>query len=124
MLSVACELAIRVLIYLAGSSKPHSLCRISTVAEATGLSHPSVAKTMHELVRGRLLQSTKGRRGGFQFARDPAKLHLYDVVEAVDGARGIARLDAPFPGKKWAKVQKQIIGYFKTTTIRQLADGG
>jgi Rrf2 family protein len=54
-------------------------------AEELGVSPSYLAKVLQSLVRGGLLSSTRGAAGGFELARDPAKLSCLEVLEAVDG---------------------------------------
>jgi|SRR5436190_656670 len=48
-----------------------------------------LAKILQRLARKGLLVSQQGTRGGYVLARDPAKISIVDVVEALDGPIGI-----------------------------------
>jgi Rrf2 family protein len=48
-----------------------------------------LAKIMQRLARKGLVQSQQGTRGGYVLARDPAKISIVDVIEALDGPIGI-----------------------------------
>ncbi len=56
-----------------------------SVAAATGLPVPTVAKLMGSLAKAGLLTSSRGPSGGFRLAREPQAITLADVVEAIDG---------------------------------------
>ncbi len=48
-----------------------------------------LAKILQRLARKGLLVSQQGTRGGYVLARDPSKISIVDVVEALDGPIGI-----------------------------------
>jgi Rrf2 family protein len=48
-----------------------------------------LAKILQKLARKGLVQSQQGTRGGYILARDPAKISIVDVIEALDGPIGI-----------------------------------
>jgi Rrf2 family protein len=48
-----------------------------------------LAKILQRLVRKGLLLSHQGTHGGYVLARDPSKISIVDVIEALDGPIGI-----------------------------------
>jgi Rrf2 family protein len=48
-----------------------------------------LAKILQRLARKGLLLSQQGTHGGYVLARDPSKISLVDVIEALDGPIGI-----------------------------------
>jgi FeS assembly SUF system regulator len=57
----------------------------ASVAAATGLPAPTVAKLMGCLAKAGLLTSSRGVAGGFGLARPAGEISLADIVEAIDG---------------------------------------
>lgn len=57
----------------------------ASVAGATGLPVPTVAKLMGSLAKAGLLESSRGVAGGFRLARPAEAVSLADIVEAIDG---------------------------------------
>ena len=55
------------------------------LSEAYDLPPELLAKVLQKLVRGRLLTSIQGIRGGYGLARPAAAISLADVIQAVDG---------------------------------------
>jgi Rrf2 family protein len=55
------------------------------LAETYDLPPELLAKVLQKLVRGRLLTSIQGIRGGYGLARPPASISVADVITAVDG---------------------------------------
>ena len=55
------------------------------LAEAYDLPPELLAKVLQKLVRGGLLASVQGIRGGYALARPAASVSVADVIQAVDG---------------------------------------
>jgi Rrf2 family protein len=58
---------------------------IKKISEDLGLSSPFLGKILQNLVKQKLLVSTKGPNGGFALARPADKITLWDIVIKVDG---------------------------------------
>jgi Rrf2 family protein len=84
LFSRACEYAVRALFEMARRPERESWT-IQELANRTDTPAPFLAKTFQSLVKGEILISTKGRRGGFAFARPPQKITLMEIVELIDG---------------------------------------
>ena len=55
------------------------------LAESYDLPPELLAKVLQKLVRGRLLTSIQGIRGGYGLARPAASISVADVIQAIDG---------------------------------------
>lgn len=85
MLSNTCKYALRALIYLGKFSESDKRIGIKKICEDLGLSSPFMGKILQNLVKQKLLVSTKGPNGGFALARNANEITLYDIVIKVDG---------------------------------------
>ena len=56
----------------------------SSLAERIGAPQNYLGKLLQALARAGVLQSQKGSRGGFQLARSPESISLFDIVEPID----------------------------------------
>ena len=65
-----------------GYKQVYSAPEISTL---TGLALPNVSKILKALVRGNLLESRRGARGGYRLARDPHLITVQQMIEALNG---------------------------------------
>jgi Rrf2 family transcriptional regulator, iron-sulfur cluster assembly transcription factor len=74
MLSNTCKYAVRALIYLAKFSKEGKMIGIKKISEDLKLSSPFLGKILQNLVKQKLLVSTKGPNGGFALAKHSSKL--------------------------------------------------
>jgi Rrf2 family protein len=82
--SATTEYAIRALAHMATlETGDRILAR--DLAAATGIPRQFLGKILHRLARLGLLESAKGRGGGFRFQADPKSLKVADVVSAVEG---------------------------------------
>ncbi len=128
--STGAEYAIRAMAYLATQSKngPSSL---KNIVGHNGLRPPFMAKTLHQLVKQKLVASQKGPGGGFALAKEPKKLTLLDIVQAIDGdldftrcAVGMARCSSDMPcplHDSWRQVRANIQDYLENQTLDKLA---
>lgn len=85
MLSNTCKYALRALIYLGKFSEEDKRIGIKKISEDLGLSSPFLGKILQNMVKQKLLVSTKGPNGGFALAKNPEEVTLYDIVIKVDG---------------------------------------
>jgi Rrf2 family protein len=76
------EYGLRCLLRLAGVTDGHSLT-IPEIAAAEELSAPYVAKLLAVLRQGGLIESVRGRAGGYRLARTPAEISLGAVMRVL-----------------------------------------
>ena len=78
------DYAVRAVYYLTtlGSA---SRAATSQIAEDQHIPPSFLAKIISQLSVAGLLHTSRGARGGVSLARDPEKISLLDVVEAIDG---------------------------------------
>jgi len=55
------------------------------IAEKYNIPLEYLLKILQQLVRANILRSKRGPRGGFNLARNPNKITLLEVIEAVEG---------------------------------------
>jgi Rrf2 family transcriptional regulator, iron-sulfur cluster assembly transcription factor len=85
MLSNTSKYALRGLIYLAKYSKDDSRIGIKKISKDLNISSPFLGKILQNLVKQKLLVSTKGPNGGFSLGKPPEEISLWDIVTNVDG---------------------------------------
>jgi Rrf2 family cysteine metabolism transcriptional repressor len=71
------------------------------------------------LRRAGILQSQRGVKGGYSFARPPSEISVLDVVELLDGGLGA---DAATNGTIWADAVEAVKGVLGGATIAELAE--
>ncbi len=73
------DYAIRALIYLARS--PHQVSSVNTLVEDLQIPKAFSRRLLQILSKKGILQSAKGKGGGFRLRKSPARIKLKDLVE-------------------------------------------
>ena len=55
------------------------------IAKALGIPKEFISKILQSLTESGIVESKRGKNGGFTLAKDPSKIRLIDVVAAIDG---------------------------------------
>ncbi len=102
------------------------------IAKAENLPCRFLAKILQTLARRRILESCKGRDGGFTLRLDPHGVCLLDIVCALEEvpsfqrcAMGRQRCSTTQPcamHEGWAELRSRIISYLKGISIANLAE--
>ncbi|HAT73314.1 MAG TPA: hypothetical protein DCS63_10920 [Elusimicrobia bacterium] len=77
------DYAARALVFMARANKP--TVSVTQMQETVGVSRPFLRKTMQKLHKAGILQSVKGKGGGFALARRPETITLAALVAALQG---------------------------------------
>ena len=85
MLSNTCKYAVRALIYLGKYAEDNTKIGIKKISSDLNIPTPFLGKILQNLVKQKILVSTKGPNGGFGLGKKPADISLYDIVRIVDG---------------------------------------
>ena len=130
IISRTSQYAIQALIYLA--TQPGGRPVLSRdIACGLGVPPPYMAKVLQGLCRGQLLDSTRGRRGGFKLRGGAEHTNLLEVVLLTDGPRvdrecllGLKACqdETACPmHRNWKSVKKDIHACLGGITLRHLA---
>lgn len=82
-ISEAANLALHTLMLMASESERP--LRTKEAAATLRVSDNHLAKVLQRLARARLVTSTRGPGGGFLLGRQPRKITLLEIYEAIDG---------------------------------------
>ena len=135
MLSNTCKYALRALIYLAKFSRPDKRVGIKKISEDLELSAPFLGKILQNLVKQKLLVSTKGPNGGFSLAKSAGEITLWDIVTNVDGEEFFTNCliglepcntydkSRPLCPVHWqySKLRNEISKFYKETTLAHIS---
>jgi Rrf2 family protein len=107
-LSPAAELGVRAALVLTEhyGKGPVTLSQIGEVSELSG---EYLSKVLAMLSRANVVNSVRGKHGGYVLAADPSTINLLQVVEAIEGptALNLCQFDPPrCENVKDCKVQK------------------
>ena len=126
MLSGTAEYALRAVIRLAGENNEEPVA-VRALADELGIPANYLSKIFHTLARDGILDSVRGKGGGFRLAVLPERLSLLRVVAAVNGGYPDTRCvlgraqcsdRSPCPvHHKWKPVGEEIREFLKGTTV-------
>jgi Rrf2 family transcriptional regulator, cysteine metabolism repressor len=84
-LSLKVEYACQVLAQLGYSVEAAELPHIDDLAKAEAIPSNYLVQILNELRTAGLINSRRGKQGGYALARPPAEISLYDIMQAVEG---------------------------------------
>ncbi|MGE5926530.1 MAG: RrF2 family transcriptional regulator [Gemmatimonadota bacterium] len=125
------EYALRA-VYFIAESPGGTPVPVSDIASALQVPRNYLSKTLHQLARAGVLQSTRGQLGGFQLASSPERLMLGDVVRPFLPAEGRAcvlgreRCSDLTPCAahfRWKEASERMRRFFDATTVADLLKG-
>lgn len=130
--SKATGYGIRALAYLARHSGERP-CGLREIAEAEQIPALYLSKLLSDLRRQRLIRSTKGIHGGYELARRPEEITLWEVFNILEPdphldicilARDECDLETDCPlHPEWGEMRRKLIEFFQSKTILQIAAG-
>ena len=82
--SKRCEYGIQGVLYLAAHMDKDAIPS-DDIAKALNIPKEFISKILQSLTESGIIESKKGKNGGFALAKDPKKIRLIDVVAAIDG---------------------------------------
>ena len=109
---------------------------IKKISADLSLSSPFLGKILQNLVKQKLLVSTKGPNGGFSLSRAPEDISLWDIVVNVDGEEyftncliGLRPCKAHDPSKpfcpvhfKYEELRKVTGDFYRETSLKMISD--
>ena len=131
MLSNTCKYAIRALIYLGKHSTDGTRLGIKKISTDLTIPTPFLGKILQNLVKQKILVSTKGPNGGFGLGKKAEEISLYDIVRIVDGEDYFKNcliglqpcsvhsgIEKPCPvHTRFSPIRLQLIKFYEETTI-------
>jgi len=101
------------------------------MSESTALPHPVVSKMLKTLAGAELLQSHRGAKGGYSLARDPERVTVADILEALEGPLALMECSAG-PGhceqesscgvrEPWQRINRSVQAALEAMTLAELA---
>ena len=65
--------------------KDEKIILSQSISKAYGIPLEYLLKILQQLVRANVLRSKRGPRGGFSLAKNPKKITMLEIIEAVEG---------------------------------------
>lgn len=128
MLSQTAEYALRAVLYVAQHGDRR--VQVSEMAGALRIPRNYLSKIVHTLARARVLESTRGKAGGFRLASAPNRLYVVEVVAPFDRVEETRRCLLGRPQcsdrtacaahTRWKEVAERVARFFRETTVAEL----
>ena len=105
---------------------------VRTISQEEDISYQLACKLMQKLHNAKLLESMMGPRGGFRLSREPSKINLLEVIEAIQGPLNFNKCllsenacgrkkSCPITGRL-AELQGQVGNYLSSITLDQVVE--
>ncbi len=127
-----CDYALRILesAYRSGDS----YVSVSDISEQEEIPYAFARSIQHDLVKGGLIKTVRGARGGLALDCDPANITLLEVLEVVQGPVSVSlctvdkeyckRCGGCSYHKLWIGADSILNSYFDSITLKELIDCG
>jgi len=136
MLSNTCKYAVRALIYLGKFSEDGEKIGIKKIAGDLEIPTPFLGKILQNLVKQKILTSTKGPNGGFGLGKPADEITLFDIVKTIDGEDFFhnclishescaSRHEAGKPcavHNRFSEVRAELMEFYSKTSIAKIID--
>ena len=128
--SKACELGLQAVLFL--STREKRIYNAIEVSKELKVPKEFVSKVLQTLTNCGIVGSKKGKNGGFYLAKEPGKIKLIDIIEAIDGLDLFKTCVLGFPGcsseepcpvhDKWGKLREEAFRMFSEETLENLKE--
>jgi Rrf2 family protein len=103
--------------------------RVNWIADQHGIPARFLVQILLQLKSGGIVASTRGAAGGYQLARDPAQITLAEVMDVIEGQRGVVTLSATTPTtashvllEVWNEIHRTEREMLDNTTLADLVE--
>lgn len=127
-----CDYACRIL--RAAYKSGDAYVSVSDIAEREDIPYAFARSIQHDLVKGGLIKTVRGARGGLALNCDPAAVTLLEVLEAVQGPVSVSLcvVDPEYCAKQkdcaynklWQGADQLLNAYFGAITLQDLIEQG
>lgn len=127
-----CDYACRIL--RAAYKSGDAYVSVSDIAEDESIPYAFARSIQHDLVKGGLIKTVRGARGGLALNCDPASVTMLEVLEAIQGPVSISlcAIDPEYCEKQegcaynkvWQGADRLLNAYFASITLEDLFEQG
>lgn len=129
--SKKCEYGLQAVLYLA-AKEVGGIVSAEEIAKKLNIPKEFVSKILQNLTESGIVNSKKGKSGGFSLAKHPANIRLIDVVAAIDGLGIFSTCVLGFPNcspdhpcplhEKWGALRTSAYNMLTEQTLDQLKE--
>jgi len=129
--SKKCEYGLQAILFIATHPSGETVSA-EKISKALKIPREFVSKILQDLRESGLICSVKGKSGGFCLGKDPSKIKLIDIVEAIDGLEVFDSCVLGFPEctpetpcpmhDKWGVLRDQAYQMLSAESLDQLKE--
>jgi len=125
-LTVKLEYACRALVQLAKRYEGSGVSSIEELASVEKIPAKYLAQILSELRNGGLVESRRGKQGGYLLARAPDQISIYDVISLIESEMfsefsRVSGDSGEAIAKAWAEIQERFEDIVRSITLADLA---
>lgn len=121
------DYACRAMAQLAKRHDGRTITRLDELAQREAVSANFLVQILNDLRRAGLVESRRGKSGGYLLARKPDSIHLKEIVEAVEPS--LLSFSTHTEGESgatvraaWEKIAQELRDQLERVTLQQLAE--
>ncbi|GAB6281999.1 MAG: Rrf2 family transcriptional regulator [Ignavibacterium sp.] len=124
-----CELGLQAVLYLTVNNH-RKVVPSDEIAKKLNIPKEFVSKILQNLTSSGIVNSKKGKNGGFTLAKDASKIKLIDIVKAIDGLSIFDNCVLGFPKcssqnpcpvhNKWGELREKAYNMLNSETLAVL----
>ena len=94
-LSTKTQFGLRILLQIARADEQKQLVQGKEIAQLQAINEPYLEQILISLKNAGLVNTVRGRKGGYQLARPPADIALHELLDVFEGPIDLTETDAP-----------------------------
>ena len=128
-ISRAGDYALRAVVFLSRQDSDR-LCTIGEIAHAQQIPQAFLAKLMPMLIKGNVVKSVQGPKGGYRLSRGAGDINFLEVIQAIEGPIQLVHCQEDGNcceieeycslNEVFAMAQKQLVDFFRSATFADL----
>jgi Rrf2 family protein len=119
------EYACRALAQLAKHHGSHTVTRLDELAQREDVSANFLVQILNDLRRAGLVESKRGKEGGYLLAKEPQRISLMEIVDAIDPSLLICSVSSEGESgaavaESWRSIAKALQEHLSKISLAQL----
>lgn len=94
--SKKCEYGLQAVLLMA-AREPGCICSADEIAKSLSIPKEFISKILQSLTASGIVDSKKGKSGGFYLAKSASQIRLIDIVDSIDGLKVFDKCVLGFP---------------------------
>jgi Rrf2 family iron-sulfur cluster assembly transcriptional regulator len=124
--SKKCEYGLQAILFMA-TQREECICPAEEISNKLNIPKEFISKILQSLTESGIVESKKGKSGGFKLAKNPSLIKLIDIVDAIDGLDSFNSCVLGFPNcspekpcpvhDQWGELRTKAYDMLSTETI-------